>query len=119
MKKKKWEFGQINDSTEEQVSRANKLAGEYGDGRVKEELMPLVFALGYACTPSMALQLFIADQDHGEDGVRLCIESGLGAATALGMTVLYGALVQTGNEESADQAIDYLLKGNPALERFG
>lgn len=89
----------------ERLGRTNELVGQYGeqDGRIRTELMPLIDNLSEALMPTMVLSLLT------EDNHPVVIEAGIGAAIALGMTVIYGALVEVGCETAANQALDYIV----------
>ena len=92
--------------TIEQLGRTNELVGQYGvqDGRIRTELTPLIDTLSEVLMPSMMLSLLTQ-----EDNTPVVVEAGIGAAIALGMTVIYGALVEVGCETAANQALDYVV----------
>lgn len=92
--------------TIEQLGRTNELVEQYGeqDGRIRTELMPLIDNLSEALMPTMMLSLLL-----DTDNTPVVVEAGIGAAIALGMTVIYGALVEVGCETAANQALDYIV----------
>ena len=99
-------FKEYTDSEVEQhLSKVNGLIGKYGgENRVYDDLMPVVEWVGKALTPTLVVELMTDDDQVGKIG------AGLGGAVMIGLTTFYAALMETGNEDAANQAIDYIVK---------